>query len=284
MTTSMKKTLFVSLVTFVTLVAAIGVIYVVRKPSLPKTLTESPAPTAIASNPNKAQTAPILAVDPVAACALKFIVPCTSPSPSPSGSPTPSPSPSPSLPAQASLDCVAKRMYVDDSRNRAGFYYLENQIADANTIQDGQIIVYNVLARNNGGNSAPDTTVTDTLSNNLTYIDGDTSCSYNSATRVVTCTIGTLSGVSEAGRSFRARVSLSAGNSRTSVANTAEVSSTNGQRDTCSVNIDVTGKVIIPPSTAPSSLPVAGVFEVTAGTLGIGVLLLVAGALGLLLI
>lgn len=172
-------------------------------------------------------------------------------------------------------------MYEDDSRNRAGFYYIEKEILDTNTLQNGQIIVYNIVTRNNGGNSAPDTTITDKLSTNLTFIDGDSGCSYDSTMRTVTCTIGTLAANSEAQRSFRAKVGVTG---TSSIANTAEVYSTNGQRDSCSIQVDATGKVIVAPSVAPTSLPVAGVFEVTAGTLGIGLLLLILGGLGILLL
>ncbi len=292
MTSSTKKTILIALVIFATIVATIAVIYMVRKPTLSTTLP-TPRPSVTTASVPSPVAAPILAIDPGSVCSQVFMVPCgsSSPSPSPSGSPSPSPSASapvypsssPSAPPQASLSCVTKRMYQDDSRNRAGFYYLQNEITDTNTIQDGQTIVYNVLARNSGGNSAPDTTITDTLSNNLTFIDGDSGCTYDSTTRIVTCTIGALAGASDASRSFRARVTLS-GSGATSVANTATVASTNGQSGTCSVRINATGQVITPPSSAPTALPVAGVFEVTAGTLGIGVLLLVAGALGLLLI
>lgn len=172
-------------------------------------------------------------------------------------------------------------MYEDDSRNRAGFYYLEQEVTDTNVIQDGQTIVYNVVTRNSGGSTVPDTTITDKLSSNLTYVDGDSDCTYDGTSRVVTCAIGSLAASSEAQRSFRARVSVA---STMAVANTAEVTSTNGQRDSCSVSIDATGKVVAQPSEAPAELPVAGVFEVTATTLGIGLLLLILGGLGLLLI
>ncbi len=173
-------------------------------------------------------------------------------------------------------------MYQDDSRNQAGLYYLQTEITNANTVQDGQMIVYNVTVANNGGNSAPDTKITDPLSSNLTYVDGDSACTYDNGTRVVTCTVGTLAGSSQAGRSFRVKVSVAGA---TSVANTAQVASSNGQSSSCSVQINATtGQVVPPPSSAPTALPVAGVFEVTTGTLGVGLLLLVAGALGLLLI
>ena len=286
MSTTMKKILLVSMAVFLTVILAVGVVYLVRKPT---TKLPSPTPTPIATPAESAEVAPIFVVDQLAACTKTFTVACVSesPTPTPSGSPTPTPSlsptptPSPSTPASASLDCVVKRMYSDDSRNRSGFYYIEQEIVDTNTITNGQTIVYNVVAKNSGGNSAPDTTITDTLSSNLTYLDGDSGCTYDSTTRVVTCTIGALSPNSEAQRSFRAKVVNVS--STTSVSNTAEVSSTNGQRDSCSVKIDATGRVIVPPSAAPTSLPQAGIFEVTAGTLGIGLLLLILGGLGLLL-
>lgn len=279
----MKKSLLIGSLTFVVIVVSTLVVYLVRKPATPLP-TPKPSAKAMASP----ATADVFTVDvlhpsasptEIAACSTSFVVACASNAPSPS--PSSIPSPSPSSPASASLDCVAKRMYMDDSRNRAGFYYTEQEITDTNTLQDGQTIVYSVIAKNTGGNSVPDTTVTDTLSNTLTYVDGDTGCTYDASSRVVTCTIGALSAGSEASRSFRARVNTMG---ITSVANTAEVASTNGQRDSCSVVIDATGKVVVPPSTPPSALPVAGVFEVTAGTLGAGVIFLILGGLGLLLL
>lgn len=278
MNTQLKKSLMIGFGVFAFIVLTIGVVYLVRKPSVKTALpTPKPTMTAVASP----TTAPIFVVDQVSACTKTFVVACATTSPSPSPSSIVYASPSPSTPSASALKCVSKKMYEDDSRNRAGFYYLEKEITDTNTLSNGQIITYNVMTKNAGGNSAPDTVITDTLSTNLTYLDGDSGCSYNSANRVVTCTIGTLSANSEAQRSFRATVSVVG---TASVANTAEVTSTNGQRDSCSVRIDATGKVVSVASPAPTALPVAGVFEITAGTLGAGLLLLVAGALGLLLI
>lgn len=207
--------------------------------------------------------------------------PSSSPSSSPSGSPESSPSPSPSTPGTASLECIVKRAYEDSSNNTAGQYYLNTEIVDTNTLQNGQTIVYNVLVGNKGGAAVSDTVITDVLSSNLTFVDGESGCTYESSTRTVTCVIGSLAPNTETSRSFRARISV-AGTS--SIANTADVSSTNGQRDSCSITISATGEVVTPPSPAPSSLPEAGIFEVTVGTLGVGILLLVAGALGLLLL
>lgn len=287
MSTTLKKSLLIGLGIFVVIMMVIGVVYLVRKPAPIASPPPTPRPTAtpIASP----VMPPVFVVDPVNSCTNTFVVACGSATPSTSPSSTPSatpsapvyPSPSPSTPLSAALDCVVKRMYSDDSRNRAGFYYIEQEIIDTNTLQNGQTIVYNVVIKNTGGNSVPDTTITDTLASNLTYVDGDSGCIYDATTRVVTCTIGSLATGSEAQRSFRAKVAASG---TVSVANTAEVTSTNGQRDSCSVVIDATGKVVTIASPAPTALPVAGVFEVTAGTLGIGLLLLILGGLGLLLI
>lgn len=283
----MKKSLLIGLALFAVIVMGVGVVYMVRKPTLPlptpKPTTASAAPVDVFNVGVHPGSSPTTTTNDV--CSTTFVVACASSTPSPSPStpvsPTPSPSPSPSIPASASLDCVAKRMYMDDSRNRAGFYYTEQEISDTNTLQDGQTIVYSVIAKNTGGNSVPDTTITDTLSGNLAYVDGDSGCIYDATTRVVTCIIGALSAGSEASRSFRTKVSVTG---IASVANTAEVASTNGQRDSCSVKIDATGKVVVPPSAAPTALPVAGVFEITAGTIGMGVLFLILGGLGLLLL
>ncbi len=284
----MKKTILIALGIFIAILVTVAIVYFVRKPAPVATL---PTPKPVATVPSPIASpimAPILAIEQPSVCSKNIVVACSSPTPTPSTSPTPTPSgsptptPSPSIPPAAALDCVAKKAYEDDSRNRAAFYYMEKEIANASTITSGQTILYNVIAKNTGGNSVPDTTITDKLSSNLTYVDGDTGCTYDNTTRVVTCTIGTLAAGSEAQRSFRAKVTA-AGNS--SIANTAEVSSTNGQRDSCNITMDATGKVVVTiASPIPTALPVAGVFEVTVGTVGIGVLLLITGALGLLLL
>lgn len=285
MTPQLKKTLLIALSVILVIGASLGAIYMVRRPSPTTKTIPTPTPRVAMSSPSVAPVG-INEVAPLtnAKCELTFEVACGSPSPSPSPSPSSSvsPSPSASIPPSADLDCVSKEVYADDSRNRAGFYYLENRVADASTLASGTTIVYSILAKNHGGASVPDTKITDTLSSNLTFVDADSDCTYDSGTRTVTCTIGTLAAGAQAQRSIRARINVS---SNTSIANTAEVFSSNGQRNSCSVSLDATGKVVVPsPSVAPSSLPVAGVFEVTAGTIGVGVIFLVLGALGLLLL
>lgn len=208
--------------------------------------------------------------------------PKSSPSPSPSHSPGVSPSPTPSPSAgTANLSCIVKRAYEDDSRNSAGTYYLNNEIVDTTTLSDGQTIVYNIVAGNSGALAAPDVTVTDKLSSNLTFLDASSGCSYQSGSRTVSCEVGSLSGATQASKSIRVRIATSGSGA---IANTAEVSSTNGQEDSCSITISAEGLVVQQPSPVPSELPAAGVFEVTAGTLSIGVILLLLGLLGLVLL
>ncbi len=281
-----KKTIVLSLGIFAAMVAAIAIVYFVRGTGTTVTPTASATPKAISKITPTA--APIFEVG-AASCDLSFEIPCTTSSPTatPSGSPSVSPSvsPSPSV-GTANLDCLYKKVYKDDSRNRAGFYYLENEITDTASLVDGQTMVYSVGTKNYGTLSASDVVITDVLSSSLTYVDADNGCSYEASSRKVTCTIGALAGGVETARSIRVRIGAA---SSTSIENTAEVYSTNGQRDTCSLRVDVAGKVIVPSptprattTTTTTTLPRAGVFEVTASTLGAGVIFLILGAIGLL--
>ena len=290
LTPTLKKSMQIGLAVFAVITISLGVVYLVRQPSSTRP-TPTPSPK-VAMSTSSPVPVGINEVIPAAKakCYTTFTVACAgSPSPSPSLSPSPSPSgtpmvyvsPSPSTPASADLDCVSKEVYADDSRNRAGFYYLESRIAEASSLASGSTIVYSIIAKNHGGSTVPDTKITDTLSSNLTFVDSDSDCTFDSATRTVTCTIGTLAAGAQAQRSIRARINVS---SNTSIANTAEVFSSNGQRNSCSVQLDATGKIVTPPSPVPTELPVAGVFEVTAGTIGVGVVFLILGALGLLLL
>ncbi len=291
-TPQVKKSLLVGVGVFAAIVVTLGVVYYARKPNVKSPVATASPKVAMSTPTPIPQNVGINEVTPAnAKCETSFVVVCasTSPSPSPSASvyrsPSPSPSvyvsPSPSVVTSADLDCVSKEVYVDDSRNRAGFYYLENRVSSATSLVSGTTVVYSILAKNHGGTSVPDTKITDTLSSNLTFVDSDSDCTYDSTSRTVTCSIGTLAAGAQAQRAIRASINVA---SNTSIANTAEVFSSNGQRNSCSVALDATGKVVVPPSPVPTSLPQAGVFEVTAGTIGIGVIFLIIGALGLLLI
>ena len=204
--------------------------------------------------------------------------PLSSSSPKSSPSDTPAPSDTPKTP---DLSCIVKRVYEDDSRNSAGTYYLNNEITDTNTLTNGQTIVYNVVASNGGGATSPDVKITDKLSTNLTFVDASTGCSYDGGSRVVTCDLGDIGANTQASKSIRVKIGVAG---KTSIANTAEVFSSNGQTDSCSISVSATGEIVQPPSPVPSTLPEAGVFEITAGTLGLGLVLLLLGGLGLLLL
>lgn len=240
-----------------------------------------PSPTSKPTSMASPTTAPVFEVTPADACSMDVVVSCGSSTPS--SSPSSIPSASPSTPPSAELDCVAKEVYADDTRNKAGFYYLENRIADASTLTSGTVVTYNVIAKNNGQVGTPETKITDVLSTNLTFMDSDTDCSYEAASRTLTCTLGTLAGGAQTQRTFRAKIETAGS---TAIANTAEVFSSNGQRDSCAVQLNATGQVVssTPASSAPTALPQAGVFEVTAGTMGVGLLFLILGGLGLLLL
>ncbi|MFH2019448.1 MAG: hypothetical protein ABII80_02445 [bacterium] len=294
-----KKGLIIGLGIFLVILLGVVVVYLVLKPT--KETTPSPTPRAIVTpKPTQEVVTPEVFVVGDSAnpdvCQIGFeVVAVGSPSPSPSPSGSPSPSPSPSTTPGAELSCVVKRIYEDDSRNVAGNYYLEKEIVDTATLTNGQTIVYNTQVANNGGVAVSDTTITDVLASNLVFKDADPDCSYASGTRTVTCALGALAADTKISRSIRVTVNVTG---TQTVENEAEVTSTNGQSGSCKITVSADGEVlhsstpssapkasvIAAASEAPTELPEAGVFSVTANTLGVGLLLLIAGALGLLLL
>ncbi|GEM_PF-3618850 len=289
MTQQFKKTIVVSLVIFGVIAAVILVFFQVKKQT---EVLPSPTPRPTQSVDASPATPGVFEVGSQDACVTTFTVTTqTSASPSPSLSPSPSPSlspsPSPSAPPGAELDCVVKRAYKDETTNTAGNYSLSREIVDTNTVLVGDRIVFNIVAGNHGGLAASDVvTVTDTLGTAVEFVDSESSCSYTASNRKVSCTLGAIAGGAEKAVSFRVSV-VSAGSK--AVANTATVSSTNGQTDSCTIAISSTGIVQSPtpnpsPSSPPEELPTAGIMSFTTGTIGAGILLLLLGALGLLML
>lgn len=307
-----KKDLVIGFGVFLVLLIGVVVVYLV----LNSTKTASPIPKPETTpNPSIEQEVPgIFNVGNDDSCSLSFVVseeqsprprqsppassrPSPSPSPSPFTSPSLSPSifpsPSPSGLASAALDCVVKRIYEDDTRNVSGNYYLQNEILDTGMLKDGQVIVYNIQIANNGGVAVSDPIITDILASNLTFMDADPDCRYNSTNRTVICTLAPLAANSRVARSIRVAVRVTG---TQTVANSALVTSTNGQSDSCAITVSATGEILHSSAPAPTSsavaaasespteLPEAGVFSVTTNTLGVGLLLLIVGALGLLLL
>lgn len=199
----------------------------------------------------------------------------------------------------AEISCRAKKIYEDDTRNTSGFYYLESELLSTGSVDVGDEIVYNVAVANDGDQAASDVLITDTLPSSVTYVDSDSECSHDASTGIVSCDLGALAVGGEDSSSIRVTVASSG-----SISNTANISSTNGQTDTCSITIDADGSTTPTPSptptptpatsstptpttsasSAPSELPEAGIMTFTTGTIGAGVLLLLLGVLGLLVL
>lgn len=108
---------------------------------------------------------------------------------------------------------VSKRAYWNESANVAGNYELKTEI---DTVAKDQTFVYSIMIENIGDITAPIAVVSDTLSgenqNILTFVDGDTGCTYSASDKKITCTGITLAAGATAKRSFRMKVATGAVN------------------------------------------------------------------------
>ncbi len=280
---SKKKKTIVLVGGIVLMLAIVGSVFWLIQKQNRKEIASKPSPTPVKTPTPSPQTPGVFEVAPQQNnCTTDFVV--EEPSPTPSESP--SPTPSPSAPPAPKLSCVVKRVYQDESDNSPGFYYLRREILDTATVEVGENIVFNVVVRNDGGGELTGVMINDKLSTAVEFEDADGGCSYKSTTRELSCEVGSLSEGMEGAKSFRVKV-LSAG--RDAIANTAEVTSEDGQSASCSIVLDSEGKVVPPPSpspvaAAPSALPNAGIMEITTRRMGWGVGLILLGLLGVWLL
>jgi hypothetical protein len=115
---------------------------------------------------------------------------------------------------------LEKRTYSDNSANSAGNYTLSTIIS---SIDSGSTFVYYLYGVNTG-TATTSATITDVLTGNnldqLTYVDSDSGCSYNSSSRTVSCTIANVAPTKAFGRAVRVTVASDTANG-TVIANTA---------------------------------------------------------------
>jgi uncharacterized repeat protein (TIGR01451 family) len=188
--------------------------------------------------PNAPTSQPQAAADQLPpACQLSFSLALT-PSPSPTATPVP-------------IICTNKYAYRDVAANTAGTYDTSagNRLTNNAAVTPGQRIVYEVVA--GPANRTGAFTITDTLSTNVTYVDGSSTCQYTSSNRRVTCTMSNTS------TSAKYRVSINSTATGT-IGNTATVTPTGGAGSTCSFSLVVQGSTPSPtPSPTPTGTPTA---------------------------
>jgi hypothetical protein len=146
----------------------------------------------------------------------------------------------------AGVICEAKTAYRNDDRNTAGNYYLEGEIAEGETVEPGEIILFGLIPGPSGITKA--ITITDILPSNLTFLDSDNECSFSSGNNTLTCTLGGT----DTQVAFRATV---ADDATETITNTATFQGEGDEPSTCSTSLTLEGSETTPPTSTPTDTP-----------------------------
>lgn len=103
---------------------------------------------------------------------------------------------------------LTKSAFKDDPSNVAGKY---NPVTETDTVEDGETFVYMMSYKNTGTATVSGVVISDVLTGNnldkLTYIDASsTNCTYENATRKVTCTHENVIPGGDSSKAFRVKV------------------------------------------------------------------------------
>lgn len=142
--------------------------------------------------------------------------------------------------------CDSLKAYRNDSRNTAGTYYREDEIAAGETVAKGEKIVFQI-------DTLPSvvpkpTTLTMVLPVTLTYVDGGSTCQYSSATKTVTCNKVYVTDAPRSTTFFRVAV---ANDANSAISATVEVRAEGEAESTCSITLLLEGQ----PSPTPTPTP-----------------------------
>lgn len=135
----------------------------------------------------------------------------------PSASPSPTPNPN-------AVVCTTKQAYKNDSANKAGSYSLvaANKLNPGAKVGPGIMFVYAIYP--GPANVNKNITITDTLPAQVSYVDGEKSCTFDTATRKVTCKL-----TSTTHAAFRVKVNAGV------TANISNLATVEGQGDDKSI-------------------------------------------------
>lgn len=159
--------------------------------------------------------------------------------PSTTSLPTPTASP-------VGIYCTYNKVYKDDTKNVAGGYYLTgNEISTGSSVMVGEKLVF-VVKPAPADLTNVNIVITDQLNNGLTFVDSDSTCIYNSSSRIVTCTLKQTSTQA----AFRVAVNSNASGS---ITNTAEMLA-NSKTTNCETNVKI-GTVLLQAQVQSSASP-----------------------------
>lgn len=154
------------------------------------------------------------------------------------------------------LSCTSKRAWQDDSRNTPSVYYLTKSVSAGSDITPGQKLVYSLSYKNTGTTVVNSASFTDVLPSQVSFLDADSGCSYNSSTRTVTCNLNNVAVGESSQRAVRVQVSDTA--VAGSLINKASLQASGVDTSTCQIALNIQTSTNTPtssptPTTSTSS-------------------------------
>lgn len=152
------------------------------------------------------------------------------------------------------LTCTSKIAWQDDAKNLPSNYYLTTRIAPGSNVTPGQKFVYSLGYKNTGNAVINSASFTDTLPSQVSFLDADKGCTYDSSTRTVTCTLGNVAVGGMSQKAVRVRVSSSA--VAGSFTNKAVLQASSVANSDCQISLNIQSSESTP-TPAPDVTPTA---------------------------
>ncbi len=156
------------------------------------------------------------------------------------------------------LTCTSKIAWQDDAKNLPSNYYLTTKIAPGSNVTPGQKFVYSLGYKNTGNAVVNSASFTDTLPSQVSFLDADKGCTYNSGTRTVTCTLGDVAVGGASQKAVRVQISDSA--AAGSFTNKAVLQASSVADSNCQISLNVQSSESTPtptPTPGPDATPTA---------------------------
>lgn len=156
------------------------------------------------------------------------------------------------------LTCTSKIAWQDDAKNLPSNYYLTTRITPGSNVTLGQKFVYSLGYKNTGNAVINSASFTDTLPSQVSFLDADKGCTYNSGTKTVTCALGNVAVGAVSQKAVRVQVSSSA--AAGSFTNKAVLQASSVANSDCQISLNIQSSETTPtptPTPAPDATPTA---------------------------